>query len=368
MPFATALNKETGRSWFWTSYSLIHANNVWRIQKVADQGLVLQGSAIDDLQKSIKEQEEAIERLVAQQRQNPDPQSFLEEASWRLTQLLHFYDTLIIKLPLDYEICKQAYGSAILIGNPERTIIYLERMTQRFSEEHADNLRRLGSTLAGLADHDAERNMIARANRMLKRAEETLREAISIEDDALSHMLLGELLISEDRHAEAEAELLAAKERPHTEQVEATIEAGLGSIALKTDQIAKAITHYQRVSTLDPHYLDIWFSLGFAHRLLGQMDEAEQYYLRAIQIDLTDPRPYSELTAIYASRKEWDKAVDLLRHGLQAMPDSVVLHALIASVLGEQGNRREAQRHLAIAESIDPELPLVRLVKEQMQM
>jgi Flp pilus assembly protein TadD len=96
------------------------------------------------------------------------------------------------------------------------------------------------------------------------------------------------------------------------------------------------------------------------------MDKAEQHYLHAIEIDLTDPRPYSELAAIYASRKEWDKAVDLLRRGLQTMPDSAVLHALIASVLGEQGNRREAQRHLATAESIDPELPLVKLVKEQL--
>ena len=239
-------------------------------------------------------------------------------------------------------------------------------MTQRFSEDRADNLRRLGSTLAGLADRDAERDMIPRANQVLKRAEEILREAISIDEDALSHMLLGELLISENRNAEAEAELLTAKERPHTDDIEAAIEAGLGSIAMRSQRMADAIPHYQRVSELNPHYPGIWFSLGFAHRLLGQIDKAEEIYLHAIEVDTTDQRSYSELTAIYTSRNELDKAVSLLERGLRSAPDSAILHALIASILFEQGDRRNAQRHLETAESIDPELDIVKAVKQQM--
>lgn len=369
MPFRTATNKETGRSWFWTRYSLIRVNNAWRIQKVADEGLALQGATTDYLQKHIKEQEETLEQFIEQQRQNQNQnlETFLETISWRLTQLLHFYDTLIPQLPLDYEICKQAYGSSVLTGDPERKMVYLERMTQRFTEDRADNLRRLGAALAVIGDLDAQRDMDARANQMLKRSEETLREAISIDEDALSHVLLGELLISVDRYAEAEAELLIAKERPHTEQVEARIETGLGSIAMEGDRMAEAITHYQRVSELDPQYQDAWFNLGFAHRLLGQMDEAEQYYLRAIEVDPEDTRLYGELTVIYENREELDKAVDLLERGLRTMPTSAILHALIASTLNEQGNRREAQRHLATAESINPELKLVKLVKEQME-
>lgn len=367
MPFATAINKETGRSWFWTSYSLIHVNNGWRIQKIADEDLALQAATTDDLQKRIKEQEEALEQLVQQQKQNPNMQTFLEEASWRLTQSLHFSDTLITQLPLDYAICKQAYASAVLTGNPERIMIYLERMTQRFAEDRSDNLRRLGSTLAGLADRDAERDMVARANQVLKHAEEVLREAISIDEDALSHMLLGELLISEGRNAEAEKEMLTAKERPHTAEIAAAIESGLGNIAMHNKRMADAIPHYQRVTELDPHYPNVWFSLGFAHRLLGQIDEAERIYLHGIEVDATDPHLYSELTAIYTSRKELDKAVDLLERGLRITPDSALLHALAASVLFEQGHRRNAQRHLETAESIDPELDIVKAVKAQMQ-
>jgi tetratricopeptide (TPR) repeat protein len=367
MPFATAINKETGRSWFWTSYSLAHVNNTWRIQKATDEGLALQALTPDDLQKRIQEQDAALEQLVQQQQQNPDIQTFFEDVSWRLAQLLHFHDTLITQFPLDYEICKQAYESAILTGNPERLIVYLERMTQRFSVERANNLRRLGSTLAGLADHDAERGMVERARQMLKRAEETLREAISIDEDALSHMLLGELLISENRNAEAEAELLMAKEQPHTDEIAAAIEAGLGNIAIRSERLADAVAHYQRVSALNPQYPDVWFSLGFAHRLLGQIDQAEQIYTHAIEIDPTDQRLYSELTAIYTSRNALDKAVDLLERGLRLIPDSAILHALIASVLFEQGNQHNAQRHLETAANINPELDIVKAVKEQMQ-
>jgi tetratricopeptide (TPR) repeat protein len=367
MPFATAINKVTGRSWFWTSYSLVRVNNTWRIQKATDEGLALQALTPDDLQKRIKEQEAALEQLVQQQQQNPDLQTFFEDVSWRLAQLLHLHDTLITQFPLDYEICKHAYESAILTGNPERLMVYLERMTQRFSEERANNLRRLGSTLAGFADHDAERGMIERARQVLKRAEETLREAISIDEDALSHMLLGELLISENRNAEAEAELLIAKEQPHTDEIAASIEAGLGNIAIRSERLADAVAHYQRVSELNPQYPDVWFSLGFAHRLLGQIDQAEQIYSQAIELDATDQRLYSELTAIYTTRNEADKAVDLLERGLHLIPDSAILHALIASVLFEQGNQRNAQHHLETAESINPELDIVKAVKTQMQ-
>ena len=367
MPFATAANKLTGRSWFWTSYTLVYVNNAWRIQKGTDEGLALQALTTNDLQKRIKEQEEALNQLVQQQQQDLNMPTFLEAVSWRLAQLLHFHDTLIIQFPLDYEVCKQAYASAILTGHPERIMVYLERMTQRFSEEHADNLRRLGSTLAGLADRDAERGMVERARQVLKRAEETLREAISIDEDALSHMLLGELLISENRNAEAEAELLIAKERPHTDEIAASIEAGLGNIAIRSERVADAIAHYQRVSQLNPQYPDVWFSLGFAHRLLGQTEQAEHIYLHAIEVDATDERLYSELTAIYTSRNELDKAVDLLERGLRLIADSAILHALIASVLFEQGNQHNAQRHLEIAASINPELDIVKAVKAQMQ-
>jgi tetratricopeptide (TPR) repeat protein len=365
MPFATAINKETGRSWFWTSYTLVRVNNAWRIQKGADEGLALQGATPDDLQKRIAEYKEAIDQLIQQQRQNPNVETFLEEASWRLSQLLHFYDTLIIQFPLDYEICRQAYESAILTGRPERVIVYLERMTQRFSEDRGNNLRQLGSTLAELADQDAERDLIVRSKQLLKRAEETLREAISTDEEALSRTLLGELFISQDRFAEAEAELLAAKVLPHTEKVEVATEAALGHTMMMSERMAEAITHYQRVRELDPQYPDVWLNLGFAHRQLGQMDEAEQNYLRAIEVNPNDYRPYSELTIVYAGREELGKAVDLLKRGLQTMPDSAILHALIASALHEQGHQLEAQRHLAMAESIDPELRVVQLVKEE---
>jgi tetratricopeptide (TPR) repeat protein len=136
---------------------------------------------------------------------------------------------------------------------------------------------------------------------------------------------------------------------------------------MHSERMADAIPHYQRVSELDPQYPNVWFSLGFAHRLLGQIDEAERIYLHGVEVDATDPHLYSELTAIYTSRKELDKAVDLLERGLRITPDSALLHALIASVLFEQGNRRNAQRHLETADSINPELDIVKAVKAQMK-
>ncbi|GCE20311.1 hypothetical protein [Dictyobacter kobayashii] len=149
MPMGTAVNKETGRHWFWNNYTLIRENNAWRIQQIKDEIVALQALSVNDLQKRIKEYEDAIEKGVKQQENNPE--AFVEEMSWRLGQLLNFQDALLTQLPLDYNANEDAYSYAVLTGNPERMMVYLERLIQRFPQNRADTLRRLGATLAELA-------------------------------------------------------------------------------------------------------------------------------------------------------------------------------------------------------------------------
>ena len=367
VPMGTAINKETGRHWFWTSYTLVKEHGAWRIQQMRDEGATVQALSIAELQKRIKEYQDTIEQRVKERDPN-NADAFMEEMSWRLTQLLHYYDALLVQLPLDYNIAEEAYSRSVLTGNPERMLVYLERLAQRFQQNRADVLRRLGSTFAEIAFRYASQDMTERQNRFLLRAEETLQEAASLDNSAMSHALIGELLMSVGRNEDAEGEFLKAqtllpKLQPDR-NLEASIEAGLGNVAMRLERMSDAIPHYQRVAEIDPRYPGVSFSLGFANRLLGHFDEAEKNYLQGLQTEPGDIRIYSELTAIYMSRSQQEKAQAIMEQAIRTNPDSAELHALLASVLFETGDRRGAQRQLEAAERINPTADLVESVRQ----
>ncbi len=367
VPLGTAVNKETGRHWFWTSYTLVKENGAWRVQQMRDEGATIQALSISEVQKRIKEYEDAIEQSLKQRDPN-NAEAFIEEMSWRLNQLLHYHDALIALLPLDYNTTEEAYNRAVLAGSPERMVVYLERLAQRFQQNRADVLRRLGSTLAEMAFGYARQNMTERQNHFLQRAEETLQEAVSLDNSAVSHALLGELLTSEERNEDAEAEFFKAQALLPKVQVdrslEASIEAGLGNVAMRLERMNDAIPHYQRVAEINPQYPGVWFSLGFANRLLGRFEEAEKNYLQGLQVEPGDIRIYSELTAIYMNRSEQEKARTIMEQAIRINPDSAELHALLASVLFETGDQRGAQRQLERAEHINPTADLVESVRQ----
>jgi tetratricopeptide (TPR) repeat protein len=365
MPMGTTVNKETGRHWFWTNFTLVReqrTQEVWRIKNISDEGRAIQGLPVAELQKRIKSYEEAIEARIKQPGQNLN--EALEELAWRLTQLLHYYDALIVQLPLDKRVYNDAYKYAIMTGNPERTIVYLERMAQRFGENKADTLRRLGATLTTLAYNFTAPSLRARFDHLQQRAEETLREAIRLEDNAIGHILLAEFLLSQGRNDEAEQELLKAKMTGYTLEEEASIEAGLGNIAMRRERVEEALSHFERVAELNPDYTGIWFSIGFAQRLLGRIDAAEESYKRAILKQANDQRPYNELAAIYLNRQQPARARAILEQGLQAIPDSADLHALYASLVFELGDVRTAQRELNQAIALNPQSEIVQSVTQ----
>ena len=367
MPMGTAINKETGRHWFWTNFTLVKEQGIWRIQQLQDEGLAVQALTDIELQKRIDDYISAIEKGASQHEQHPE--EFVEEMAWRLTQILHFDDALITKLPLDVKVNEEAYNHAILTGNPERIVIYLERLAQRFPQNHADTLRRLGSTFVDWAFRYDDPEDKDRRQQLLERAEATLREASTIDDSAISHGLLGEFLMSIDRNDEAREEFLKSQSLlpQHADRnVVSTIEAGLGNISMRQEHIDEAISHFKSAADNNPTHPGVYFSLGFAHRLLGHFAEAEAYYLQALQNDAEDIRIYSELTAIYMQRSDVEKAQTFLEEALNRLPQAAYLHALLASVLGEKGDKRQALDHLKEAERLDPDSTFIDAVRKQL--
>lgn len=370
MPMGTAVNTETRRHWFWTSYTLVREQDAWRIKNVADEGINAQGLAITELQERAEKEREAIDALLEQEPQRRvarDTSAFMKEYAWRLGHILYYYDALISKLPLDRTIYERAAGLASL-ANQERALVYLERMAQRFSEGRLVTLRHIGAIQADLSDTYNHQQMYARGTRFFELAEASLREAASIENTALDNILLAELFLSQNKSLdEAEAFLQQAQTLSPITKEQVSIESDLGHLAFQRQKYEEALHHYHRALEIDPTLELLWYNIGSAQRQLERFDEAIVSLERAVAFQSSDIRSYMELATIYLLTQQLPKAYEVVEQGLQHNPESAHLVAILALISLESGNRRQAQKFLEEAERLDPTIPLIQVVHQELE-
>jgi tetratricopeptide (TPR) repeat protein len=195
-------------------------------------------------------------------------------------------------------------------------------------------------------------------------AEASLRQAISIDNDYLGHMLLAELLKENpQRLDEAEDHLNQAKALTANEDMLLTIEYGLGEIAMEQAQYQKALEHFQSVAVIDPTNAEAWYNLAEAYNLLEQLEEAEINYARAIALEPEIIDYFTALSRMYMEHGQSPKACLVLEEGLRINPGSAQLRAFLALAVSESGDYRKAEELLDEAELLDPELDMVELYR-----
>jgi tetratricopeptide (TPR) repeat protein len=365
MPLGTVVYKETGRHWFWTSYTLVQEDGVWRIQQMSDEGAKAQGLPIAELQKRLKEYDQRLTELL--QLQQNASQEETQEVIWRLIHTLHYDDALIVQLPLDRNVNGDAYNRAIGLGLLERAIAYLQRVAHNFAEQRGDVLRQLGITQESLAEYYREHGLNERAQHFAHLAETTLRESLVAEDTIAVHVVLAELLMRRGgKLDEAEEHLNIAKGMATNTTEAAPIEADLGAIAAERNQPELALQRYQQVAEIDPNYEGVWFKIGLIQRTLNHLEEARAAYERAIEMQPRILMPYAELTTIYMDQGKHADAREMLERGLRSNPKSAPLLALLSSVYLETGDLRRAQAVLEEAEQANPRLEIVQAVREEL--
>ncbi len=367
MPMGTAVYKETGRHWFWTSYTLLKEEDAWRIQRMKDDGASAQSLSITDLQQRIKTIDERNQEIVETRQPNePDSQQFYEEIISHSIQALHYDDALLIKLPLDRAIYDDAYSRARGLRLSERVIVYLEAIIQRFPKDYdiGNILQLLAVSQADLSEQYKQDKMVVLAEHFFEMALDNLQKAIVVKNTALAHIILAEMYMTRDRKEEAIAELELARTLSDTRDEEAQIEADLATMAMVDEQYDEAIEHYNRVAEINPNYNGVLINLGLAYRRQENYDEAIAYYQRALEAYPHEVPIYAELGTIYMTTQQLDKAIEIVEQGLREHPNSAHLHALLAAIYSENGDRRRAQSELAEAERINPELEVVQAVRE----
>lgn len=366
LPMATAINNDTERHWFWASYTVVREENRWRISSMTDEGADAQYLSIEELQKRIAELNGAVDKITREhQPTDPDAGQYFEEIYRLSVQAMHYYDALLLKLPLDRSIYEEAAVRTLALKQLERSLIYFEPLARRFREKREENLRILASIQMQLSESYFEDEEDAMAEELEELAEANLRESLAIDDNYLGHLLLAELLQEDDdRLAEAEEHLQQAKALTTDENVEATIEHTWGKLAMEQEEYNSALRHFQRFAEIDPANADAWHHIAEAHNMLGNYEEAEANYRRFIGLQPDDDSGYIDLSRMLMENGQPSKAREVLEEGLQANPDSAKLRAYMALVLSELGEHRRAEVLLDEAERIDPDLEMVQVYRQ----
>jgi tetratricopeptide (TPR) repeat protein len=369
MPMGTAVYKETRRHWFWTSYTLVQNEGVWRIRNMTDEGASAQGLPIDELQRRLKEIDDRIQEIVqTHEPAKPGARQYYEEIIWRTIQGLHYVDALLVKLPLDRTIYDDAFSRASGLGISERAIVYLEGIVQHFPKAYdiGKIFLHLGASQLALGEQYEQPGMDERSEHFLALAETSIRKAIAVDNAPLGHIMLAELLMTKDQEEEAVAELQLARSLTSNRDEEAQIEFDFASIAMQHQKFDEAVTHFMRIAEIDPNYEGIWLNTGLAYRKQQNYSEAEVYYKRALEAEPRDLAAYAELITLYITMEQPDKALGMVEQGLRYHPGSAHLRALQAAAYIDKNDRRRAQAALEEAERLNPNLEIVQAVRDML--
>jgi len=371
MPEATAIYKETGRHWFWSSYTLVKEGDEWLIRSMTDQGLNAQNLPIEELESHIDKLDSQLKELVKQKKLDEidfneleDIDTFLEEPRWVAAELLHYDDALIACRPQDYAMYDLAIIHAVAMEDFERAAVYAELQVERFPEQRSENLQKLALMLLAMSESFYEDGMDDEGDHYHALSIATLRDSLALEDDVNTRIMLANMLFDADQLDEAEDQLRQAGASATEDEQKAIIEYALGEIAEEREHYDQALHHYQRAIEFDSNYAEAWLSLGKCQHELGQIADAEASLQRSIELDPKNFLAYSALGKIYVVSKQWSRAREILEQGLQVNPDSAELRVYLALVLLEKRDFRRAERLLDEAEDLEPDLEFIQTVRQ----
>lgn len=385
LPQATLIYPETKRNWFWAKYTVVEEDEDYRILDIDDEGSAAQQLSSEELQQRLDEQLSEVEALMHDAGVDPeanidpdtlsdeevmnmalglgDPSDMLQELTWLTERGMHYSDALIAKQVSDVTLYDRAAAQAALLQDWERAAAYVTLIAERFPEQRGETLSNLAIIISNLVADFDEQGMVDRAEHFSGLVEKLLRESIEIDNNFTAHVLLANLLIDQGKHSnEVETLLKQARDLASEPTEEAQVYASLGHLAETRGDNRTALGHYQRAAQLHAELPEVWVHIGDLQAKLGQIDQAEQSYLQAIQVAPDESYPYVELASIYTASNRFDKAHDILDQGLMQSEDVelVAAHALSYVYANDLS---KAEDYLSEAEEIDPENDLVQNVR-----
>jgi len=131
--------------------------------------------------------------------------------------------------------------------------------------------------------------------------------------------------------------------------------------AVELGRVDEAIEYYRRALNIEPNYARAHCGLAIALELHGdpldraRPDEASAHYTRALEIEPDYPEAHSGLARTLASQNRLEDAIWHFRQAIRAEPDMVQAHGGLGIALHMQGKLEEAIACYRKALQIDPE-------------
>ncbi len=392
LPKPTISYKETRRYWFWANFTLIKEEGRWRIQSMTDEGTNIQSLSIDELQNRIKEDDKRVQDITKKHSPtDPDAMDYLEDVLWHTIKPMYYHDALLAKLPLDETLYTEAAARAMMLGELERSIAYLQLMVDHFPIRKAELLPQIASLQMQLSDSyyaredddfseeddldeeeaEDERTVVdselSRGERFYKLAKATLEESLQINENATGHIMLADILIDngdEEDFDIAEEHLEQARTLTADPTELAHIEMSLGELEMEREQYEHALRYFQQAVEYDPNHHDIWSKLGNVYHVLGNEEESIRAFQHAIEQDPRNVDNYADLADIFIRSDRLAEGRAMLEQGIKAVPNSAHLYVLLSATYINEDTRR-AEELLDKAESLDPDsefIPIYRSV------
>lgn len=96
----------------------------------------------------------------------------------------------------------------------------------------------------------------------------------------------------------------------------------------------------EEIKTMLPNQPRAWYEIGRIMEKNGKKEEAEYYYLQGLKfLDTQEVRPeyFSRLYNLYRKQKDDDKALAILRSGIEHLPDNATFHKQLGDYYRKQG-------------------------------
>lgn len=379
LPMATLISQESGRHWYWTSYTLNRdrRTGLWLISKTRDEGATSQALKIEELQQRIQAAHETVENIT--QQQPPDPRSeeaaeLLRTLTGALTSALHYRDALIVRLPLDEALYRDGVTDARSLGNHDRAAALLERLRARFGTADQRISFELGIEQYLAAEQAARQGDSHGESAWLERAVRTLTRVVESEPTSEHLQGLGEMLSRQGHFNLAETRLREAiqadpqRAMPHADLADALMGRISGEnlddpITLSQEEQRElgrqALAELREAVTLDPALPGAYTRIGALYEVLEQHDDAVIAFEEAIRRDPGDAEAHYTLGTIYMSRRQPQNAIPHIESAVQLAPGSLAFRIGLAVAYVAAGRRQEATREIELLEAVAPGLPQV---------
>jgi len=113
----------------------------------------------------------------------------------------------------------------------------------------------------------------------------------------------------------------------------------------KKQDYQKAIDAFSQILETTTDNAELYNNLALCYSYTGEIDKAEKFYLKALNINPKLPQVYINLADLYFKQKNFSSAIDLLVTGCYELPENLVLAHYLARVYME-----DARLYLAIDE------------------